>query len=171
VELVDGRVDYVVSCLRPDVTLRVDGRFSFRGGFGMVSLRSGELEYAYCQDASLLAPAPAGFRPHPTVTGQVADFTRELSEQNRLVVTTRGQVPEPERLVGQYLYVDNDDVRNAAYRIIGASRDASGRLVLEIGNATTIRRYLDDDDFGKGFVYDVAVGAKVRIPMSKEWTL
>lgn len=170
VELVDGRVDYVISCLRPDVTLRVDGRVSFRGAFGMVSLRDGELEYAYAHDATLLAPAPAGFRPPATVAGQLVDFTRELSAENHLVVRTRGPVPAPEQLVGQYVYVTNDNERNAAYRITGASRDASGQLFLDIGTASTVRRYVDDNDFGKGFQYDVAVGAHLRIPLSKEWS-
>lgn len=170
VELVDGRVDYVISCLRPDVTLRVDGRISFRGGFGVVSLRADELEYAYVHDATLLAPAPAGFRPPATVTGQLVDFTRELSAENRLVVRTRGPVPALEQLVGQYVDVANDNERNAAYRVTGASRDASGQLVLDIGTASTIRRYVDDDDFGKGFQYDVAVGAQLRIPLSREWS-
>lgn len=170
VELVDGRVDYVISSLRPDVTLRVDGRISFRGGFGVVSLRSDEPEYAYVHDATLLAPAPAGFRPPATVTGQLVDFTRELSAENRLVVRTRGPVPAPEQLVDQYVYVANDNERNASYRVTGASRDADGQLVLEIGTASPIRRYVDDNDFGKGFQYDVAVGAQLRIPLSREWS-
>jgi hypothetical protein len=42
--------------------------------------------------------------------------------------------------------------------------------VLDIGDITVIRSYRDDDDFDAGYVYDVAVGAKASIPLTRQWS-
>ncbi|MBM0229292.1 hypothetical protein, partial [Micromonospora sp. ATA51] len=70
-----------------------------------------------------------------------------------------------------YIYVDNDGERNASYQIVAAHLDDDTRLVLDIGDATTVRRYRDPADFTKGYVYDVAAGQQVRIPLTREWTV
>ncbi|MGS2619556.1 heparinase II/III domain-containing protein [Micromonospora sp. LZ34] len=172
VELADGRVDYVVSCARPDALLRVDDGFLFRGSFGVYSLRDGEPVYACHHEGTLLGPLPHLSAGHGAVTGRVADFTRELSTDNQLVLTldrTPSAGEQPDRLVGGYVYVDNDGERNAVYRIDGARLDGDSRLVLDIGDTTTVRRYRAPRDFTEGFVYDVAVGARARIPLTREW--
>jgi hypothetical protein len=49
----------------------------------------------------------------------------------------------------------NDGVRNAAYQVAGASFDRRRRrLVLDLADQTTVRSYVDPNDFGKGYVYD-----------------
>lgn len=169
VSLRNGRVDYVVSCLRSDVPVRVDGRFIVKGGFAVCSLRDGEPEYAFTHNASILEPVP-GLRPGPAaVTGELVDFTRELSVRNELLVAVDGPMPAADELVGGYVYVANDGVRNAAYRIVAAEGRGARTLWLDIGDATTVRSYVDANDFSKGFQYDVATGASVRIPLTREW--
>jgi len=171
VELTDGRVDYVVSALRTDVALRVDGRFSFRGAFGVYSLRHGRAEYVLGHDTQLIGTEPAREGPAALV-GTLRDFTRELSDTNQLTVELTEDVPEPAALVGSYVYVENDGERNAVYRIHGATATAGSprALVLDIGDVTTVRGYVDPYDFDQGYRYDVASGAAVRIPLTREWT-
>jgi hypothetical protein len=72
-------------------------------------------------------------------------------------------------LGGGYVYVENDGVRNAVYRIEGVRLTGGTTAVLDIGDVTTIRGYVDPDDFGKGFRYDVAAGARVSIPLTRQW--
>lgn len=156
VTLANGRTDYIVSSLRPDVLLQVDGTFLFKGGFGVRSLRDGRPEYTFSHDET-------------AITGRIADFTRELAVDNQLVIRPDAKPGRPEDLAGSWVYVSNDGERNAAYQIVAAELDRHGRLVVNIGDATTIRGYVDKNDFTKGFRYDVATGATARIPLSREW--
>jgi len=160
-----------VSALRTDVALRVDGRFSFRGAFGVYSLRHGRAEYVLGHDTQLIGTEPAREGPAALV-GTLRDFTRELSDTNQLTVELTEDVPEPAALVGSYVYVENDGERNAVYRIHGATATAGSprALVLDIGDVTTVRGYVDPYDFDQGYRYDVASGAAVRIPLTREWT-
>src|SRR5690606_31079185 len=97
------------------------------------------------------------------------DFTRELSAENWLTVALADDLPaKPESLAGTYVYVANDGERNAVYEIVRASVDGT-RLVLDIGDTTLIRGYVDPEDVAQGFRYDVAPGAEVRIPLTREW--
>jgi hypothetical protein len=159
----------VVSSLRTDVVLRVDGHFVFRGSFGVYSLSTGRPVYAFGHGASMVAGVNQ-VRGAAALTGTVTGFTRELSTANSLTVRLAGAAPAPESVVGSYVYVDNDGVRNAVYKIAGATRTDARTLVLDIGDVTTIRGYADPEDFDKGYVYDVADGAAARIPLTREWT-
>lgn len=168
VTLTDGRVDYVVGSLRTDVVLRVDGAFLFRGSFGVYRLRDGEPEYAFGHGTSMLGPL-ARMQGPDAITGTLSDFTRELSDENRLTVALADDLPvEPESLAGAYVYVANDGERNAVYEIVQASVDGA-TLVLDIGNTTLIRGYVDPENVDQGFRYDVEAGAEIRIPLTREW--
>lgn len=168
VTLEDGRTDYIVSSLRTDVLLRVDDRFTMKGSFVVYSVRDGAPTYVFSHGASLVEPT--GLVPGPKeVTGTLSGFTKEMAIGNELVVTVNGPVPEPSALVGAYVYVANDGVRNASYRIVGARSKGRRGLVLAIGSATTVRSYVNQADFSEGFRYDVAKGATVRIPITREW--
>jgi oligo-alginate lyase len=172
VELTDGRVDYVVSCARPDVLLHVDDTFVFHGSVGVYSLRDGKPVYGSLHGGTTLGPLPGLESGRAAVTGRLADFTRDLSDSNQLVLTLDRDLSadeRPDHLTGSFVYVDNDGERNAAYRITKAALDGDGRLVLDIGDVTTIRGYQDSEDFSKGYVYDIAVGAAARIPLTREW--
>jgi hypothetical protein len=41
--------------------------------------------------------------------------------------------------------------------------------VLDIGDTTLIREYIDPNDLGKGYLYDVSQGQSFRITMTYEW--
>ncbi|WP_020576432.1 heparinase II/III domain-containing protein [Actinopolymorpha alba] len=169
VTLTNGRTDYVVSSLRTDVLLSIDDdAFTFRGAFGVYSLRDGKPAYAFGHDATKVGPLPRMQGP-TAVNGTVTDFPRDLSASNTVTLRLAKKGPAPSTLVGSYVYVDNDGERNAAYRIIGAELVNDTTLILDIGAATTIRGYIDKKDFNQGYRYDLAVGAAARIPLTREW--
>ncbi|MBM7789469.1 heparinase II/III domain-containing protein [Tenggerimyces flavus] len=168
VELTNGRTDYVVSSLRTDVLFTVDGRFPFQGGFGVYSLRNSRPVYAMGHDAARVGEP--GIRRGPAaLTGKVHAFTRELSADNSVTLTLDSALNDPSTLIGHYLYVANDGERNAVYRIAGIGQISGNQCEFKVGNTTTIRGYVNPDDFDLGYRYDVAVGANARIPLTREW--
>ncbi len=158
VTLTNGRTDYIVSSVHPNVEYVIDGKFAFMGGFGVYSEQDGRqvIEYTHGSVAA---------------TGTVVDFTRELSVENEIVVRMDDSELDTELLEGQYVYIENDGVRNASYRIEAASSLGDGRYALDVGDVTPIRSWTDPNDFAKGFIYDVAVGARLRIPLTDERVL
>lgn len=169
VELVDGRVDHIVHSLRPEVTFDIDGLFLFQGSLGVVSRRRGRPVRAVCHDTTQITPV-AGLRPSaPAVLGQVSDFTRELSHTNVLAMAVGPETIDPDAVVGDYVYVTNDGERNAVYRI-EAARLSGEDLILELGNQTFIRGYVDPTDPDAGYHYDIAIGAAARIPLTRQWS-
>jgi hypothetical protein len=173
IELTNGRVDYIVNALRTDVLLDIDldnGKsLTFRGSFGVCSMRGGEPEYACGHGASFLGPLPHMQGP-AAVVGTLRDFTRDLSTSNQLTVTLDEPLPANTSLPGSYIYVENDGVRNAVYLIHDARSTNDTTVVLDIGDITLIRGYINPNDFAKGYQYDVAVGAKLTIPITRQWS-
>ncbi|WP_216843438.1 heparinase II/III domain-containing protein [Phytoactinopolyspora alkaliphila] len=174
VELSGGRVDYVVSCARPEVKLRVDSRFTFRGSFGVCSWRGDAVTYGFTHGADEMAGVNALSGRPAALVGTLADFTAELSDTNHLTVKLENLAElhgnYAKALTGADIYVENDGERNAVYRVESVGPRTGNELVLEIGDATLIRTYLDPDDVDRGYRYDVAKGARVRIPLTREWT-
>ncbi|MGH3487346.1 MAG: hypothetical protein ACRDP8_05445 [Actinopolymorphaceae bacterium] len=170
VELANGRVDYVVSATRPEVQLRIDGQFLFRGSFGVYTMRDGTPEYAFGHDTSTIGPLTGTAGPS-ALTGTLRDFTSDLSSQNQLTIELSEEGPRPDVLIGAYVYVDNDGQRNAVYPIRDATAigDTNTTLVLDIGDLTTVRGFVDPDDFEQGYRHDIVRGAAIRIPLTREW--
>lgn len=169
VELENGRTDYVVSSLNPNVTYTVDGTFSFKGFFGVYSEKDGEPVYGYLHDGTVLAKGRQSIIrvPKGHLKGRVLDFTREMNLENTLTVRIEGRPSDIEDLIGRHIYVENDGERNAVYEIKGIEKGKGNVYTLDIGNATLIRAYVDDRDFSKGYTYDINPGAKFKIPLSK----
>lgn len=172
VVLSDGRVDYIVNSLDPEITFTVGGKFRHRGFFGFYSEKDGKPVYAYLHDGQLLEPASGRplLRSRGRVKGTVEDFTRELTEQNRLTVKFEGPEIEPKDLAGKHIFVETDGVRNGSYEILGIRPVSENRWVLDLGDITLIRGYKDENDHSKGYVYNLKKGAFWRIPLSAEWS-
>ena len=161
VTLKNGRTDYILYSGDNTKEYTVDGRFRFRGFVGVASFEQGVITRSYLHDGSRLDGAEA----LPAVTGTVLDFTREPAFQNSITVAPDGVVPEPERLAGKCLFIENDGERNAAYRILGAALREDGSLLLDIGDITTVRSYQDRFAPEKGYVYNFVPGSPCRIPL------
>jgi len=168
IELQDGRTDYVICSLDGDRTFLIDGRLAFRGFFGYYSERNGAELSAYLHDGSLIGPVDSvpPLVSIDRITGAVADFTMELSPSNRIVARLNADGTPPDQLAGRYVYVADDGVRNAVYRIEAATRIGDGLYELDIGGTTLIRSFADNSDFAKGYIYDISEGASLYIPLS-----
>lgn len=171
VTLSDGRVDYIVNSLDPEVTYTVDGKFRFQGFFGVYSEKGGKPVYAYLHDGRLLGPAsgPPLLRSHGHIKGTVEEFTRELTDQNRLTVKRTGPAIDPKEIIGKQIFVETDGERNGSYEIREVRPASGNRWVLDLGDITLVRRYKDENNFSKGYVYNLKKGASWRIPLSAEW--
>ncbi|MBR2180383.1 MAG: S-layer homology domain-containing protein [Oscillospiraceae bacterium] len=129
---------------------------TFRGFVGVWSKNAdGKVIYSYSHGGDI------------NVTGNVSGFTEELSLKNYIDITPDSEVL-PETLAGKHILVEHDGVGNAAYEILSASEVDEDTLRLDIGTVTTIRRYVDNKDFDKGYIYNIGKGQKFVIPMTDE---
>ena len=178
VELNDGRVDYIVSAIDNQRMYEVDGKFAFQGSFGFVRYRNGRAAYTYMHDGAWIETdvQPAELKP-PSLSGTVVDFTKELSDTNEM--TVRMALPpemDAERLIGKFIHVETDGVRNGSYEIKSAVRIGSSAVSSEsgalyrigVGDITFIRGMNDMNDRNLGFIYDIREGALFSIPLTWE---
>lgn len=169
VTLANGRVDYIVNALNPDAMYTIDDKLQFKGFMGVYSEKDGQPVYRYVHDGSYIAPiGETVANDAGALQGTVVSFTYSPSVQNEIVVNMNADGTSTADLIGSTIYVANDGVRNAAYRIIGATDLGGGRYKLDIGDSTLIRSFVNANDFSKGYVYDISAGAAFRIPLTRE---
>lgn len=168
VTLKNGRVDYIVNAVDPSIDyIALDGKTSvpFRGFFGVFSIENGVKHY-YFNDMAFLADQAND--DYPALTGTVVDFTQDLQMKNTISVQfDDGSIPL-HSLSGSYVYIENDGIQNASYRIETAKEGKAGTVILDIGDVTPIRSYVDEYDFDKGYLYDIEIGKRFRIPLALE---
>ena len=162
-----GRVDYIVFAVDNSVVYTVtdgDYSFDFRGAIGVLSRDGNEASsnviYRYVNDGDIIGEAtnaPARY------SGKIKGFNRELSFDNYIDVAM--QCDNLESLAKQYIYVNNDGVRNGVFEIEGASRNPDGTIRLDIGTTSVIRGHKDKNDVNGGYIYDIAENQKFVIPM------
>ena len=164
----NGRTDYILYAEDNTVTYRLtDGEtiLLFRGFLGVCTIRDGEMVYRYLNDGDILGEeTPSG---SPALTGTVVDFSQELVSDNLLRVRLSGQT-SAEELSGRYIYIENDGVQNAVYPIESAEQEEDNVWLLHLGNHTMIRALADKTDYQAGYVYNIAAGQSLRIPLSQE---
>ncbi len=164
-----GRVDTIVTSLNSERTYMVDGRFHFRGFFGVYSHSESDATpvLRYLHDGDRLGSADD---PVPTgpgrVEGSVLDFTRDVRLQNELLVRVDTGSELNADLIGAQIYIENDGERNAVYEIKGVTPQSEGTYTIDIGDVTLVRCYRDSSDHSKGYVYDIAPGARFRFPLT-----
>ncbi|MBP3633419.1 MAG: pilus assembly protein N-terminal domain-containing protein [Oscillospiraceae bacterium] len=158
-----GRIDYIVYATNPDCTYRIDDLFDFRGFTGVVSYEGGKITYAWGSEASRVADVIENAQA--AVTGTVTDFTRGLSMDGYSITVEMEQPVTAEELTDRYIYVSNDGWENAVYPIRSAEVTGS-TAVLDLGDKTLVRGYVDELDLGKGFQHNIAEGQTYTIPLS-----
>lgn len=169
VELTSGRVDTLFYALDPDQAYLVDDRFVFQGFLAVYAEQDRQPLFTYMQDGTLLRlidqTRPIVERSSRALEATVVDFTRELQFENEIILRSEEHMSN-EGLVGQYIYIENDGKRNAVYPIQAVHSLGNQQYRILIGDATLIRQFADDQDMTKGYVYDIAAGARVVIPLS-----
>ncbi|MBP1988641.1 S-layer homology domain-containing protein [Paenibacillus eucommiae] len=171
VTLENGRVDYIISALNPNITYTIADKLKFKGSFGVYSELNGQPVYSYVNEGTLIGQiSSTEINTNPgSISGTIVDFTKLLQMDNEIIVDMDLQGHPATDLVNRTIYVQNDGLRKAVYKITGITDQGNGRYALSIGDITLIRSYKDDHDFNKGFIYDIAAGAGFRIPLSYVW--
>ncbi|MCU6708889.1 heparinase II/III family protein [Paenibacillus sp. J5C_2022] len=169
VTLLNGRVDYIVTALDSSAVYTIDDKLTFKGTFGVYSEMNGQNVYRYIHEGSWLKPiSETSGTVLDKLSGTVMNYTKELALDNSIEVQMELNGLNPQELIGEWIYVDHDGERNAAYEIEEVEALDSNRYRLGIGDTTLIRSYVDTSDYSKGYVYDVAEGAAFRIPLTYE---
>lgn len=166
VTLASGRVDYIISALNRDILYKIDDKFQFQGSFGVYSEKNGEQIVGYVNDGSRIGDVTL---PQAAVSGTVLDFTKGLSMDNEMTVVLGHVYGSLNDLVGRYIYIENDGLDNAVYKIKEVRTNGAQQVVLSTGDVTYVREWKDKFDFDKGFNYDFAEGASFTIPLSIEY--
>ena len=159
VELENGRTDILVCGTDAGSRGTAGGKYTLHGFFGFRSEQDGVCTCRYRCDASQWdsAPSAAG------CAGILVGFTREMAEENELLVRLQEPAPDAAALAGRLIGVENDGVRNACYIIRGCERTDEGLYRVSLGDCTLIR--CRDGD---GYQYDVEEGQRCWIPLSGE---
>jgi len=163
----DGRVDYVLYATNPECTYCVDGKFNFRGFTGVASYYGENIVYAWGNEATTVAHVIEDAQP--CVTGKVVSFTEGLADSYQITIEMDTPVSE-ECFADRYIYVGNDGMRNAAYRIYGA-KVTGNTAVLDLHTQTLVREYLDEWDIDLGYRHNISVGDSFRIPLSASFDM
>jgi hypothetical protein len=178
VELENGRTDYVASASDHDTMHIVEDVFKFKGKFAVYAEdEQGDPEYAYLNDGKLLIPwrhsgPPLIQSPSGRIEGCVTDFTRDLSLDNTIEVeVTSGLSGQRsiKNVIGAWLYADAVDMRNGAYEIKDAKCIGGDRVLLDIGETTTVNEQAEGNT-DREYEYILEPNGRCVIPLSETWT-
>ncbi len=165
VELINGRVDYIVYSTNSDATYNItdgDISFNFRGFVGVYSVNAeGENIYSYINDGDIIGDAETA----KEYTGKVVDFTRELCDENSIIVSFDADVSLDE-IKGRYIYIDNSGSSNGVYRIKDAKNGEQGNIILELGDVSLINGFISTSNLDAGYTYNISPKQTFRIPLS-----
>ncbi|MBE6912698.1 MAG: hypothetical protein E7473_09255 [Ruminococcaceae bacterium] len=152
----EGRCDYIIYATDNTVTYTVDGKFTFRGFVGVYMCdEEGNEIYKYVNDGDLIA----GLSGTASLSGTVTDFTKGYVSENTISVKLDTPV-DGAILSDKYIYIENDGVQNAAYRIASATCNADGNAVLDIEDVSLARSMVGDE-----ITYNIEAGSTFRIPL------
>ncbi|HOJ11648.1 MAG TPA: S-layer homology domain-containing protein, partial [Clostridiales bacterium] len=165
VVLKNGRTDYIVNSLDKETVYTVDGKFQFKGFLGVYSEKEGQQVYGYVNDGTIIGTF--NYDLPATVAGTVKSFTKEMSVNNELTVEL-ADIVDLNEITGRYIYITNDGVQNAAYKVNGIKSVNGNEVTLDLGASTLIRSYVNSSDISQGFNYNIAEGNSFVIPMSLE---
>ena len=171
VELVDGRIDYVVYAQNNNVTYTVkdgDYEFQFRGFVGVWTVDDDENNlYTYINDGEMIGSVDD---VTSSVTGRISDFTKDLAFENFIDVEFDGVVFDAEALEDRIIIVEHSGEGNATFYIESAELAEDGMSArLNIGGVTPISGHIDMYNIDLGYKYDIAEGKTFEIPLSYEF--
>jgi len=185
VEHTSGRVDYVIYSTNTEVEYTVtdvgnpddvsdDVVIDFCGFAGVLTVERKEdgtpaTAYSYLNDGTVLKLRDEEEKENKypaAYSGRVESFTTKLAMENSITITLDdAENLDLTDLSGKYVYIENDGVGNGIYKIEGAEKSGDS-IKLDIGNTSIIRNYLVPTDISAGYVYNIAKGQSLRIPMS-----
>ncbi|MBQ9985046.1 MAG: Ig-like domain-containing protein, partial [Oscillospiraceae bacterium] len=172
VELIDGRVDYIVYAQNNTVTYSVGDIFEFRGFVGVWSIdENGVNIYSYVNDGEMIGNDTVRVENlDAVIKGTITDFQDELSFDNWIeaeldVALTQEAADD---LSGRIINVEREALGNSTYVIESVDVLDGNRARINLGNVTLISGFVDAKNEELGYKYDVAVGKSFDIPLSYE---
>ncbi|MBQ2741783.1 MAG: S-layer homology domain-containing protein, partial [Oscillospiraceae bacterium] len=164
VELTNGQKDYIVYSTDSSVRYNVGGVFDFQGFVGVYSVdKNGQNVYSYINDGTVIGDNAELTKEY---TGTVAEFNKDYEYNNH--ITLNMQVDDATSLAGKTVRVENDGIQNGVYLIQSAEKLSDEQVKLNLGLVTTIRKYVDENDFTKGYVYNIKEGQTATIAIEHE---
>ncbi|MBQ9985511.1 MAG: S-layer homology domain-containing protein [Oscillospiraceae bacterium] len=152
----EGRLDYIVYATDNTVTYTVDNKFTFRGFVGVYMCdEEGNEIYKYVNDGDLIA----GLGGTAAITGTVTDFTKGYVSKNTISAKLDAPI-DATILSDKYVYIENDGLQNAVYRIASATCDEEGNAVFDIDDVSLARSMVGDE-----ITYNIEAGNTLRIPL------
>ena len=143
-----------------DSLVEVDGRIRFDGSLGVYSEVNGLAQWAVLTGGTVLGTDERSILESSGVwRGRV-----EACEPGRIWTSAR---PPDEPLEGGFISVENDNERDATYRIREVRREGD-RTLIDVGNVDFVRGMVDDLDYSKGYLYDFDVGQRIRVVRTYE---
>ena len=136
--------------------LRVDGRIDFDGSMGVFSEVGGEAQWAM-----LVGGRTLGTETH-AIRREAGIWRGRVVSRESGTIVTDSDLPGDGAIDGCYLSVENDNDRDACYRVQKARREGD-RTVIDVGDVDFVRGMVDELDYAKGFTYDFEVGAELRV--------
>ena len=100
------------------------------------------------------------------IEAAVAEFNKDYAYNN--YITLNMQVDDATSLAGKTVRIENDGVQNGVYLIQSAEKLSDEQVKLNLGLVTTIRKYVDENDFAKGYVYNIREGQTATIAIEYE---
>ena len=136
--------------------VRVDGQIDFDGLLGVYSEVGGEARWAMLVGGRLLGAEDRAIRR------EMGAWTGTVVSREAGNIVTDADLPSEGSIDGCYLSVENDNDRDACYRIRQAVRKGD-ETVIDVGDVDFVRGMVDDLDYSKGFTYDFEPGATFRV--------
>ncbi|MDE2999011.1 MAG: heparinase II/III family protein [Gemmatimonadota bacterium] len=159
VHLPGNRVDTLIFG-HEGTLVEVDGRIRFDGSLGVYSEVNGLPQWAVLTGGTLLGTHDRSIRkPSGVWRGRVEAF-----EPGRIWTF---EEPPADPLDGGYISIENDNERDATYRIREVRREG-GRTLIDVGNVDFVRGMVDELDYSQGFLYDFEVGRQFRVVRTYE---
>ena len=160
------RTDYIVYTTNNKLTYTItDGSFSFdfRGFVGVYSLNENGVNiYSYVHDGDIIADKTYEKKAY---TGKVSGFEEDMTMENYIDLESENLPDDISELDGEYVFISNDMVENAVYKVERAEK-IDGGVRLHTGAITAIRDYKDENDEELGYVYNIAKGQNASIHVS-----
>ncbi|MBR2180460.1 MAG: heparinase II/III family protein, partial [Oscillospiraceae bacterium] len=166
----DGeRIDYIFYATNNKVTYTVtdgDKNFTFRGFVGVITMKNGADIYKYICDGDILDEVVPQKK---AINARVTYFTESSEFENEIHIKPLDPLSAEEikLLPGRYIYVENGNVRNVAYKIENAKSNGN-EIILDIGDCTLITGQIDpyEEDKVGNYKYSIAKRADCVIPLS-----
>lgn len=177
----NGRQDYILNSTDNETYIveTEQSKITFNGFLAVCSFKNGSLIYSYTNDVKTFKIGTKNYGQEiPSIKGKVVSFTEKPEFENKIIVKLDNKSEKKiqgneaqmdlNSLKGNFIYVDNDTLRNGAYEIKSLVKNPDNTVIINTGDVGYIRSFKDNENQEKGYVYNIKKGANFTIPLAKE---